>query len=92
MIRVYEDGHVTCPQCNVEGTVSVDNGKIRVVFTEEAMNRSRWAPYGQKLHMENIGKGHKRTADNAVMIKESFNGKYRDIVKSYRLTLPELDK
>ena len=23
MIRVYEDGHVTCPQCNVEGTVTL---------------------------------------------------------------------
>ena len=92
MIRVYEDGHVTCPQCNVEGAVSVENGKIRVIFTEEAMQKSRWAPYGQRLHMENIGKGHKRTADNAEMIKESFTGKYRDEVKGYRLTLPELDK
>ena len=92
MIRVYEDGHVTCPQCNVEGTVSVADGRIRVTFTEEAMQKSRWAPYGQELHMRNIGIGHKKTADNAKLIKKQYAEKYKEELKNCRLVLPEINK
>jgi len=92
MIRVYEDGHVTCPQCNVEGTVTVTDGKLHVEFTEKAMQKSRWAPYGQKLHMDNIAKGHKKTAENAELIRQSFKENYKDELKTDRLVLPEIKK
>jgi len=92
MIRVYEDGHVTCPQCNVEGTVSVEDGKLKVIFTKEAMEKSRWAPYGQDLHMRNIGKGHQRAAENAQLIRERYTGKYKNEVDGYRISLPEIKK
>ena len=92
MLRVYEDGHVTCPQCNVEGTVTLEDGKVRVSFTEEAMQKSRWAPYGQKLHIDNIAKGHRKAAENAEVIKKNFSEKYKEELKDYRLVLPELNK
>ena len=36
------------------------------------MQKSRWAPYGQKLHIDNIAKGHRKAADNADTIKKTF--------------------
>lgn len=92
MVRIYEDGHITCPQCNVEGTATVENGKLKVVFTPEAMEKSRWAPYGQDLHMRNIGRGHQKAAENAELIKTAYAEKYRDEVKGYRQVLPALEK
>ena len=92
MIRIFEDGHVTCPQCNVEGTVTVTDGKVNVTFTKEAMEKSRWAPYGQKLHMDNIAKGHRKAGENAELIKKVFKEKYKDEIKKDRIVLPEIVK
>jgi len=90
LLRVDPDGSVYCPQCNVKASVEVVDGKLKVSFTEEALEKSRWAPYGQNLHMENIGKGHKRAAEGAQQIKDTFQDQYKALVKELRMEVPAL--
>ncbi len=92
LLRVDPDGSVYCPQCNVQGTVEVKDGKLSVSFTEEALTKSRWAPYGQDLHIENIAKGHKKAAIGSEEIKKNFTEKYKTVVEDYRISFPPIQK
>ncbi len=90
LLRINPDGTAYCPQCNVQATVTVEDGKVKVSFTEEALEKSRWAPYGQDLHMRNIGIGHKKAAEGAEKIKQMYNESYKDKIAESRLSFPEL--
>ena len=92
LLRVDPDGSVYCPQCNVKGTVEVRDGKLFVHFSEEALKESRWAPYGQNLHMENIAKGHEKAARGIEMIQKNYSENYKDQLSEYRISFPELKK
>jgi len=92
LLRVDEEGYVYCPQCNVKASVEVQDGKLKISFTDEALEKSRWAPYGQQLHMDNIAKGHKAAAIGAEKIKESVAGNYKDLIKELRMQVPALIK
>ena len=90
MLRVNPDGTAYCPQCNVKATVEVEDGKVKVSFKPEDLEKSRWAPYGQELHMRNIGLGHKKAAEGAETIKKVYNESYKDKISESRLAFPEL--
>lgn len=92
LLKVDKEGNVYCPQCNVRADVEVENGKLKVRFTEQELEKSRWAPYGQKLHMDNIGKGHAKAAKGADQIRENFTANYKELVKELRMPVPELKK
>lgn len=90
LLRVDPDGSVYCPQCNVKGAVTVEDGKLRVSFTPEELEKSRWAPYGQNLHIENIAKGHKKAAIGIEEIKKNYAENFKEDVQNYRIGFPEL--
>ena len=83
------DGDLWCPMCETKADFAVENGKLKVTFSEEALTHSRWAPWGQDLHMENIAKGHK----NAAMGRDTIQ-KYISRYENYKMpvALPELYK
>ena len=90
MLRINPDGTAYCPQCNVKATVEVVDGKVKVSFTKEDLEKSRWAPYGQDLHMRNIGIGHKKAAEGAEKIKQMYNESYKEKIAESRLAFPEI--
>ena len=92
LLRIGEDGTPYCPQCFVKANVSVEDGKVKVDFLPEEIEKSRWGVYGQKLHMDNIGKGHAKAAQGAEQIKKEFAENYKDKIAASRLTLPKLAK
>jgi multimeric flavodoxin WrbA len=50
-LRVLKDMEtVECPVCAVRGTLQVDGGKIKVVFTDEAVKRHRWTEQNLRRH------------------------------------------
>ena len=64
--------------------------KLKVHFTQEELDKSRWGVYGQKLHFDNIAKGHKRAAEGTKQIKNIFHDDYRENIKSMRVELPSI--
>ena len=93
LLKVDEDGTPYCPQCFVKATVNVDDaGKVHVEFKPEDTEHSRWAPWGQKLHMDNIGKGHAKAAAGADRIKERFEADFKPNVDKYKIGFPKLEK
>ena len=92
LLRVNPDGTTYCPQCNIEGTVEVVDGKLKVSFTQEALDKSRWGVYGQKLHMDNIAKMHQKAGMGMGEIKEKFNTEYKELVSNFRMDVPKVNK
>lgn len=88
LIEKRVDGYY-CPTCLVKADLSIVDGELIVDFTPKEMEKSRFAPWGQKLHLDNIAKGHKKAAMGKETIAEK-RGKYLSydcVVK-----LPELIK
>ena len=90
LLRIDEEGNVFCPQCNVKAEVEVVDGKLKVHFTQDELDKSRWGVYGQKLHFDNIAKGHKRAVEGSDQIKETYQNEYKELVKEMRMTVPKL--
>ena len=90
MLRVDPDGSAYCPQCNVKATVAVVDGKLKVSYRPEDLEKSRWAPYGQDLHMRNIDLGHRKAAEGKETINKVFNESYKGKIAASRLSFPEL--
>ncbi|MEN8907579.1 MAG: flavodoxin family protein [Clostridiales bacterium] len=76
MLEVRKDG-IYCPQCLTKANVAVENGKLKIEFTEEEIAKNRWKPWGQELHNNNIRKGHMKASQNQYIIKENRK-KYDD--------------
>ena len=83
----YRSGELWCPMCESKADFSIEDGKLKVSFSEDALAHSRWAPYGQDLHIENIAKGHKKAALGSDTIKENLK-KYEQYKAP--VSLPEL--
>ena len=50
-LRVLQDmATVECPVCAVRGTLQVQDGKIKVSFTDEAIKRHRWSEQNLRRH------------------------------------------
>lgn len=88
VLSVDPDGTVYCPQCNVQGSVTVEDGKLKVSFTPEALEKSRWAPYGQNLHIENIAKGHKKAAIGIEEIRKNYTENFKEDNAKFRISFP----
>jgi hypothetical protein len=41
---------VECPVCAVRGSLQVEGGKIKVIFTDEAIKRHRWTEQNLQRH------------------------------------------
>lgn len=85
----YRDGDLWCPMCETKADFTVEGGKLKVNFSDEARSKSRWAPWGQDLHIENISKGHKK----AGMGRDQINERKAVFVEYKQpLELPELSR
>lgn len=50
-LRILKDMKtVECPVCAIRGTVQVKRGKIKVIFTEEGIQRHRWTEANLRRH------------------------------------------
>lgn len=85
--RIGEDWY--CPQCMTRADVSMENGKLKVVFTPEERGKNRWSEPGDKAHKAAIGREHERAAQNREKI-ERVRQEYARI--DYAVTLPDLHK
>ena len=90
LLRVNPDGSATCPQCNIKATVTVTDGKVKVDFLPEDIEKSRWGVYGQDLHVRNIGIGHKKAAEGKETINKVYNESYKDKIAANRISFPAL--
>lgn len=85
----YRNGELWCPICEMPAEVSVVDGKVKIDFTEDAKNHSRFSPWGGKLHNDNIMKGHKMASDNI----ETINARRKKYIAfKDAIVLPELKK
>jgi len=74
--------------CN-GGTLSIENGELKAVFTPEEQAKNRWSTWGQKLHLNNIRRGHGKADQGKDVIIEKSK-KYAEYNRNVKL--PELIK
>ena len=88
LLQVMDDGFY-CPQCLIKADVTGNGSDIKIEFKPEEVEKSRWRPWGQELHNNNIRKGHMEAAKGMADIKER-QGKYTAYDRAVKL--PELVK
>ena len=50
-LRILQDmATVECPVCAVRGSLQLEGGKIKVIFTDEAIKRHRWTEQNLRRH------------------------------------------
>ena len=68
---------VECPLCDVKGTIELKGDKIRVIFDEDELQKTRWGTWGTKHHHDEIRQTHQAYEENRAVIKERLK-KYKD--------------
>lgn len=85
--RVGDDWY--CPQCMTKATLSMEDGRLKVVFTPEERNKNRWSEVGDKVHKASIGREHERAAQN----REEIDRVRREYAaRDYAVDLPKLNE
>ncbi len=79
---------VVCAICEIFGDIRSEGDKLKVVFSEEEQAKSRWGPWGEKIHNERIMTEHMEFAERAEEVKLKSKP-----YKAYRchITPPPLD-
>ena len=86
LIEIREDG-IFCPMCETIGEAALENGKLKINFTDEALGKNRWGEWGRRLHGENVMKGHKK----ALASKDEISAKRKEYADYKQpLTLPNI--
>ncbi|NTV90539.1 MAG: hypothetical protein HGA22_09325 [Clostridiales bacterium] len=67
----------------------MEDGDLKVSFSDEERAKNRWSPWGRELHDNNIRKGHGKAFANKELIA-SKRKEYEAYVKAVKL--PELIK
>jgi uncharacterized Zn finger protein (UPF0148 family) len=44
------DGGIECPFCDIKGQIETHDGKIKVIFEDEELKKSRFTDWGTKRH------------------------------------------
>ena len=81
----YRNGQLWCPSCECKADFEIIDGKIRVSFSQDAINHNRWGAWGDKVHMENIARGHGMAAAGKDGIAEK-----RKLFDKKPVELPEI--
>jgi multimeric flavodoxin WrbA len=68
---------VVCPVCDVRGTIELRGGELKVIYSEEELQKSRWGEWGTRKHHEEIRQGFQRFEENRERVRERIS-KYRD--------------
>jgi multimeric flavodoxin WrbA len=67
---------VECPICDIRGKIDISGKKIKVIFEESELQKTRFSPWGTKRHDDAITKGHKIFDENRDLVREKLE-KYR---------------
>lgn len=78
-----------CPQCLTKADITVEDGEIKVAFTDEERGKNRCSTWGQDLHIRNIQRCHKKAADNAETVAVR---RKEYAVEGHIVELPALDQ
>ena len=81
-IRILKDMEtVECPVCAVRGSLKIEDGKIRVVFTPEAIARHRWTVENLQRHFSYHLKPSKDFFIKTKEQRKEMAQKYKDYLK-----------
>jgi len=67
---------VECPICDIKGNIGIKGDKIRIIFDEEQLQKSRWGEWGDKRHLAAIMRYHQEYEEKKQEIKERLQ-KYK---------------
>lgn len=81
----YRNGELWCPSCECKADFEIIDGKIRVSFSQDAINHSRWGAWGDRVHMENIARGHGMATAGKDVIAEK-----RKLLDKKPIELPDI--
>jgi multimeric flavodoxin WrbA len=71
---------VECPICDIRGTIDTSGKKIKVIFSEKELQKTRWGPWGSKRHNDAITENHNIFNENRDLVREKLE-KYKDFGK-----------
>ena len=76
ILTVGQGDKVECPVCGIEGKLSVVDGKIRVVFPDEQIARSRLYEAGKWEHSNEIRQGamEQKRVENLAELRKKYVG------------------
>ncbi len=72
--------YVECPICDIRGTIDTSGEKLKVIFSEDQLQKQRFGPWGAKRHNDAIIERHKIFNENIEIVKERLK-KYKDFGK-----------
>jgi multimeric flavodoxin WrbA len=87
LLKIKGDS-VECPICDVKGKLKIEDGKIKVVFTEEDLKNYRWGAQGLQRHTDMLKTVN--TVDQAK--KAEIEEKSRKYANYLTYSLPERAK
>jgi multimeric flavodoxin WrbA len=67
---------VECPICDIRGKIDTSGKKIKVIFSDEELQKTRWGPWGSKRHDNAIIEGHNIFNEKRDLIREKLE-KYK---------------
>ena len=67
---------VECPICDIRGNIEIQEDRIRVVFDDNELEKSRWGAWRTGKHDDRITKGHREYEERKQEIEEKL-GKYK---------------
>ena len=76
--------YVECPICDIKGSIETNRNKIRVIFDDKELQKSRFGAWGIKKHDDAVAEGHRLYYEMKSEIDEKLK-KYR---AQKRVTVP----
>jgi multimeric flavodoxin WrbA len=81
----YRNGELWCPTCECKADFEVIKGKVKISFSQDAINHNRWGQWGDKVHIDNIARGHMMAQVGKDIIAEK-----RKLFDKKPIELPEI--
>jgi multimeric flavodoxin WrbA len=66
----YRNGELWCPMCEHRADLQIMDKKIKVSFSQEALDNNRWSRLAMKEHLEIIARGHQKALAGKDIIAE----------------------
>jgi uncharacterized Zn finger protein (UPF0148 family) len=71
---------VECPYCDIRGNIDTSGKKLKVIFSEEELKKTRFGPWGTKRHNDAIIEGRKIFNENRDLVRDKLE-KYKNFGK-----------
>jgi hypothetical protein len=85
-ILEYRDGELWCPICECRADFEIINGKLKVSFSQDAIDHNRWCERAIKDHFDIISRGHRAALAGKDIIAEK-----RKLFYKLPIELPEIN-